>query len=143
MRFARLTLLLGIFAAIVAGSLAGASAAAAPAPTGLHGFLLTANETSTSVFHRTPSFAWTPVKGAVRYELQLSTSNTFRDNGIVYDVSNLQTPVAAPTLSLPWITGSPHSLYARVRAFVGCGCNTTAGPWSVARLTRKWPSAAR
>ncbi len=65
--------------------------------------------------------------GALRYELQLSTSETFQDNGVIYDVSNLQTPVAAPTLTLPWITGSPHSLYARVRAFFAGG---RVSPWS-------------
>src|SRR5438128_2731294 len=76
MRIARLTTLLGILAALAAGSLAGASTAAVAAPTGLHGFLLFANESQTSVFHRTPSFAWKPVRGAVRHELQLSTSAT-------------------------------------------------------------------
>ena len=129
-RIARLTTLLGILAVVTTGSLAGASTAAVAAPTGLRGFLLMATEASTTTFHRTPSFAWHPVPGAVRYELQLSTSETFRENGILYDVSNLKTPVAAPNLTLPWITGSPHSLYARVRAFVGCGCATKAGSWS-------------
>jgi hypothetical protein len=36
--------------------------------------------------------------------------------------------VAAPPLTLPWITGNPHSLYARVRALLG----TEPGPWSAA-----------
>ena len=76
-RIVRLTTLLGILAVVVAGSLAGASSAAVRAPVGLHGFLLIANQ-QTSTFHRTPSFAWRPVSGAVRYELQLSTSNSFR-----------------------------------------------------------------
>ncbi|HEY2355713.1 MAG TPA: hypothetical protein VGH79_12530 [Gaiellaceae bacterium] len=129
-RIARLTILLGILAAAVATSIVGSSSAAVAAPTGLHGFMLRANEGTATSFHRTPSFAWKPVRGAVRYEFQLATSDTFRENSILYDVSNLQTPVAAPSLTLPWITGSPHSLYARVRAFVGCGCNSTAGPWS-------------
>ena len=35
---------------------------------------------------------------------------------IVYDNQTLVTPVEAPPLTLPWITGSPHALYARVRA---------------------------
>ncbi len=126
-RIARLTTLLGILAAVTAGSLAGASTAAVKAPTGVHGFLLLSSEPLTSKFHRTPSFAWAPVSGAVHYELQLATSNTFRDNGILYDGTNLPTPVAAPTLTLPWITGSPHSLYARVRASLLGGHVT---PWS-------------
>jgi len=125
-RIARLTSLLGILAAVVAGSLTGASSAAVASPTGLHGFLLVASEAQTSTFHRTPSFAWKPMGGALRYELQLSTSDSFRANGILYDDSSLQTPVAAPTITLPWITGSPHSLYARVRAFFGRG---HVSPW--------------
>ena len=120
-RIARLTTLLGILAVVVAGSLAGASTAAVAAPTGLRGFLLTATESATTTFHRTPSFAWKPAPGAVRYELQLSTSATFRDNGVIFDSRAFLTPVAAPSLTLPWITGSPHSLYARVRAIFGRG----------------------
>ncbi len=126
-RIPRLTISLGALAAVTAGLLAGASSAAVSGPTGLHGFVLVASEPRTSTFHRTPSFAWNPTKGAVRYELQLSTSATFRDNGLLYDVSNLQTPVGAPTLTLPWISGSPHSLYARVRAFLAGGHTS---PWS-------------
>ncbi len=127
MRIVRLVSILAAFAALGAGSLAGASSAATPAPTGLHGFLLMANEATTTVFHQTPSFAWKPVSGADRYELQLSISSTFRDSGVLYDSRNLFTPVAAPPLTLPWITGSPHSLYARVRALFAGG---RASSWS-------------
>jgi len=102
-----------------------ASSAGLAAPTGLHGFLLRADETASTSFHRTPSFAWNPVAGATRYQFQLATTNTFRDNGILYDDS-AQTPVEAPPLTLPWITGSPHALYARVRALFG----SDATPWS-------------
>ena len=102
------------------------SSAAVSAPTGLHGFLLRADEPVTTTFHRTPSFAWNPVPGALKYQFQLSTSSTFRDNGILYSNATLRTPVSAPTLTLPWITGSPHALYARVRATLAS--DTT--PWS-------------
>ncbi|HLX33134.1 MAG TPA: hypothetical protein VKR79_10270 [Gaiellaceae bacterium] len=115
----RIALLVTLFASLAVAMLAGASSAALPAPTGLHGFMLVANEPSTTTFHQTPSFAWKPVSGAERYELQLSLSSTFRDSGLLYDSRNLFTPVAAPPLTLPWITGSPHSLYARVRALFG------------------------
>ncbi len=64
--------------------------------------------------------------GATGYEFQLATSSTFRDNGVLYDNQTLLTPVEAPPLTLPWITGSPHALYARVRAILQSG--TT--PWS-------------
>jgi hypothetical protein len=107
---------------------AGAVGAPPAAPTGLHGFLLRADETSTtSSFPRTPAFAWDPVPGATGYEFQLSTSRTFNDgdsaadNGVFYDTNSLTSPVAAPPLVLPWITGSPHALYARVRATTPSG----------------------
>ena len=129
-RTARLTTLLGVLAVVTSGSLAGASTATVRAPAGLHGFLLTANERATTTFHRTPSFAWRPLSGAMRYELQLSTSADFRDNGLLYDARNIQTPVAAPALTLPWITGLPHSLYARVRAFfVGGRASSWSAPY--------------
>jgi hypothetical protein len=105
---------------------ATASSAGVAAPTGLHGFLLRADEPQTAFFHRTPSFAWHPVAGARTYQFQLATSNTFRDNGIVYSNSSLTTPVAAPSITLPWITGSPHALYARVRA----NLDSTTTAWS-------------
>lgn len=123
----RFVLLVSVFAAVATAGLAGSSSAAIPAPTGLHGFLLVANEAPTTTFHSTPSFAWKPVSGADRYELQLSIGSTFHDNGILYDDKSLLTPVAAPPLTLPWITGSPHSLYARVRALFG---SRRASPWS-------------
>jgi hypothetical protein len=111
----------------VLGASAAASSAASAGPTGLHGFLLRADEPASVVFHRTPSFAWQPLPGATGYELQLSMSSTFRENAIFYDTSSTTTPVAAPSLVLPWITGSPHSLFARVRAILSSGETT---PWS-------------
>jgi len=102
------------------------SSAAVQTPTGLHAFLLRADEQSSTTFHRTPSFAWNPVPAARTYQFQLSTSSAFRDNGIIYSDSTLRSPVAAPTLTLPWITGSPHSLYARVRAVL----DDDTSPWS-------------
>ncbi len=125
MRVVRLSLLL---VALAVAGVAHASTAAVRAPHGLHGFLLRADEPSASTFHRTPSFAWSPVAGALRYEFQLSTSSVFRDNGVLYDNAQLVTPVEAPPLTLPWITGSPHALYARVRALFAGG----ASPWSAA-----------
>jgi len=118
---------LSIPLALLAFFLASSSPAATKAPTGLHGFLLSANEQLTHTFNRTPSFAWSPISGARHYELQLSTSSTFRDSGILYDDPTLETPVAAPPVTLPWITGSPWALYARVRAIFSSG---SASPWS-------------
>jgi hypothetical protein len=104
---------------------AHASSAGLAAPSGLHGFLLRADEARSTTFHRTPSFAWKPVAGATSYQFQLSRTSTFRDNGILYN-NTLLTPVEAPPLTLPWITGSPHALYARVRGLFASG----ATPWS-------------
>src|SRR3954462_10769073 len=96
------------------------------APAHLHGFLLRADEPVATSFPRTPSFAWTPVAGAARYQFQLSTSSSFRENGLLYTATNLTTPVAAPQLTLPWITGHPHALFARVRAIK----RSSSTPWS-------------
>lgn len=95
-------------------------------PTGLRSFLFRADEPTARRYARTPSFAWRPVKGARRYEFQLSTSTAFRESGIVYSDATLGSPVAAVPITLPWITGSPYSLYARVRAVLAR--RTT--PWS-------------
>ena len=95
---------------------APAHAARADGPTGLHGFLLRSDEPRATTFARTPSFAWNPVAGALRYEFQLSTSSLFREGGVIHEDNALTSPAAAIPLSLPWVTGNPHSLFARVRA---------------------------
>jgi hypothetical protein len=123
MRIARLLPILA--AALLVGS-AHAAAGSTAMPAGLHAFLLRADESSATVFHRTPSFAWNPVAGAIGYQFQISTSSTFRDNGTVYNTNSLTTPVASPPIILPWITGTPHALYARVRASTA----TDVSPWS-------------
>src|SRR2546423_8588289 len=123
-------------------ALAPASGAATPvrgaAPAPLHGFLLRADEPVEDSFSRTPSFAWDPVAGAVRYQFQLATSSSFRESGLVYTAANLTTPVAAPTVTLPWITGSPHALFARVRAVK----HSSSTPWSAPSGFDMEPSAA-
>ncbi len=96
------------------------------APTNLRAFLFRSDEPTARTYARTPSFAWRPVPGAKRYEFQLSTSNTFRDSGVVYSDNALPSPVVAVPVTLPWITGQPYSLYARARGIVG----NRATPWS-------------
>src|SRR3954452_356479 len=112
--------------------LASAADAATPvkgsAPRHLHGFLLRADEPTDTSFPRTPSFAWSPVAGAVRYQFQLATSSSFRESGLIFSAANLTTPVAAPLVTLPWITGNPHALFARVRAIK----RSSLTPWSAA-----------
>lgn len=108
---------------VIAPGAGGATASRTTVPTGLHGFLLRADEPVAQSFARTPSFAWNPVPGAVRYQFQLSTSTAFRENGIIYAASNLATPVVAPNTTLPWTSGN---LYARVRAIF----RNSASGWS-------------
>ncbi|HSC90074.1 MAG TPA: hypothetical protein VLB86_00320 [Gaiellaceae bacterium] len=124
-------------ALLVAAPAAPARAAGNGGPTGLHGFLLRADEPRRDTFARTPSFAWNPVAGARRYEFQLSTSSLFRDSGIVYSDEALTSPAAAVPISLPWITGSPYSLYARVRAVRAKAVTPWSRPYG---FTMRWPS---
>ncbi|TML87098.1 MAG: hypothetical protein E6G08_11110 [Actinobacteria bacterium] len=121
---ARLAAALLTVLALAAGAGATTSSAAGAMPTGLHGYLLRADEPPRDTFPRTPAFAWNPVPGTVEYEFQLSTSSTFRQNAMVFQAQHLQSPVAAPPLTLPWITGSPHALYARVRGVLNDGTTT-------------------
>jgi hypothetical protein len=102
-----------------------------PAPTGLRTFLKSIGEsrqtsgTGIPEFARTPAFAWTPIRGAKRYEFELSTSPVTGDagfasaNGLVWSSGVLQTPATAIPVALPWITGEPASLYWHVRAVSG------------------------
>jgi hypothetical protein len=123
-----------LLATLLAILLLASTAEAAPTasnapPTGLRAFLFRADEPLKREFARTPAFAWRPVAGARRYEFELSTSNVFRENGLIYANRSLKTPVAAVTMTLPWITGEPYSLYARVRAVHANGRTTR---WSAA-----------
>ncbi|MFL5951262.1 MAG: hypothetical protein ACJ74M_06605 [Gaiellaceae bacterium] len=129
-------LCLSLLGAVSAADAATPVTGAAPAH--LHGFLLRADEPVATSFPRTPSFAWTPVAGAARYQFQLSTSSSFRENGLIYTATNLTTPVAAPQLTLPWITGNPHALFARVRAIK----RSSSTPWSAAYGFDMEPSSA-
>ena len=44
---------------------------------------LRVDEPATTTFPRTPSFAWKPVRGAVRYEFELATSPSFNDGSMI------------------------------------------------------------
>jgi uncharacterized membrane protein YgcG len=126
MRTLRVAVGLTLLALALGAGAVSARSSALTAPTGLHAFLLRTDEPRDTTYSRTPSFSWNPVPGATTYQFQLSTSDTFRDNGIVYADHGLTSPVAAPDVTLPWISGNPHSLYARVRAVT----QSTTSPWS-------------
>ncbi|MGH3130206.1 MAG: hypothetical protein ACRDNX_05270 [Gaiellaceae bacterium] len=133
----RLALLLLALLAFASPAQAGVKPVKGSAPQDLRGFLLRADEPRSDVFPRTPSFAWRPVSGAVRYEFELSTSSVFREGGIIYSAPDLKSPAASIPLSLPWITGNPYSLYARVRAIL----QRTATPWTPAYgFNMRWPT---
>ena len=109
--------------ALLALTVGAQTATAAPtlkAPKNVKAFLLRVTEPDSlydRTFPRTPAFTWSPVAGAKRYAVELTTSSNFAPSGTVWEgVTTNSTPVIAPDLSLPWITGSPYSLYARVRA---------------------------
>src|SRR5919199_5317621 len=124
--------------AVVPAAQAESRASRLAAPTGLSAFAKYPGDTPMRVFSRTPAFAWKPVAGAARYELVLSTSSLSATSGIVWDDSSLTSPAAAVPIALPWITGNPYSLYARVRAI---SANGTVGKWSFGYgFTMRWPT---
>jgi hypothetical protein len=118
--------------AVFAAALALAAPASAvtrdlpPAPDQLHAFLLRADEPVSHTFSRTPSFAWLPVAGADHYEFELANSPTFNEGTLVWSSASLKTPAASIPYALPWMTGVPYALYARVRAWTADG----SGDWS-------------
>ena len=60
------------------------------------------------------------MRGASRYEFQLSTSRTFADNAIVWQSNKLKAPLTTVPVTLPWMTGyNGYAWFARVRGFVG------------------------
>jgi hypothetical protein len=124
---------------VAAGSASGSSAAL-PRPSGLKTFTKRLGEPrklsadGAPQYSRTPSFAWRPVRGATRYEFELSTSKRFRaDNGVIWSSKTLTTPAAAVPISLPWITGP--SVYWHVRALSSRGVSQ----WSTTgRFNMRW-----
>jgi hypothetical protein len=111
------------------------AAARLAAPKGMKAFLLRVNEPDSlhnRSFPRTPAFAWKPVVGAKRYEFEVSTSQNFAEGALIWSSSSspvkLTSPAATVPIALPWMTGNPYALYARVR---GISPRGAAGRWSV------------
>src|ERR1051325_9204220 len=130
MRLARPAAVLALALLLTSGAGAATrgagSAESLAAPKKLHGFLLRANEPAVDTFTRTPSFAWTPVAGASRYEFQIATSRTFASSALLTRKTT-RIPALSLGISLPWMTGTPYSLYARVRGLLPDG---SPGSWS-------------
>lgn len=116
--FGRTTVLITLVLALALPAAASARQTAIPkkAPTGLKAFLLRFNEPAKRNFPRTPSFGWKPTSQALSYDFELATSNTFRNNSVVWSAKGLKTPYTSVPVTLPWTTGHPYSLFARVRA---------------------------
>ena len=127
MRLARLALLC-LAALAVTGSVQARVAATPAAPQALKPFLLRADEAPKREFSRTPSFSWLPVRGAMRYEFELSKNQAFTEAGILWSDEKLKAPAVSIPVALPWLTGSPYALYARVRAITAAGVTN----WSAA-----------
>jgi hypothetical protein len=126
-------------AAVVTALLAFAPAAdaAVGAPAGLKPFLLRADEAPARTFSRTPSFAWRPVRGAVRYEFELANRSNFSEGSLIWTDTKLKMPTAAIPVALPWMTGSPYALWAHVRAVTRRGVSK----WSPAYgFNMRWTS---
>jgi hypothetical protein len=144
LRFVRLAAAVSAALVVVTpagGALRGpAPVTANRAPTGLKAFLLRADDSPTHTFSRTPSFAWSPVPGALRYEFELGTSRSFADSGTVWTNTKLTSPVASVPIALPWITGKPHSLYAHVRAITRKGTTPWSAPYG---FDMRWTTLPR
>ena len=98
-------------------------------PTDLHAFLLRANEPVSHTFARTPAFTWKAVNlTGGHYQFQLATSRNFEDATLVFKDANVSQPAETVTRQLPWLTGEPYALWARVRWMANNG--TSATLWS-------------
>ena len=86
---------LGVLALALSGVAEARIDQPAITPQGLKAFLLRADEPVKHQFDRTPSFAWLPVRGAIRYEFELATSKSFTESSIVW--SNANDEFVAPT----------------------------------------------
>ena len=72
-----------------------------PAPTGMHGFLLRADESFQRTFSRTPSFAWEPYEGASSYDAQLAMSSKFDDRTLVWSTDSMAGGLRVPAVAIP------------------------------------------
>ncbi|RDI75668.1 hypothetical protein Gocc_0087 [Gaiella occulta] len=129
MRYVRLALLAAAAVTLLSGSALAQSTTSLGPPQGLKPFLLRASEPAIHVFPRTPSFSWAPVRGAYRYEFQLSKTAAFQDGSIFWASSGLRGPAVALPVTLPWMTGAPYAAYARVRAVTSRGVTAWSRPY--------------
>ena len=108
------------FALFFASSAVGSTSAPA-VPSGLHAFQYRAGDPVAAghSYTQMPAFAWQPVAGASKYELELATSVTFADSTVLLDDDKVLTPVTSVQKQVPWMTGHPYAFWVRVRAIRG------------------------
>src|SRR2546423_10771132 len=128
MRAVRLIVAAFAALALASGAQATPSQGAPAAPQNLRPFLLSVDDAPSTTYSQTPSFAWQPVPGAFSYEFELSQSQRFDENTILWSNDAIKAPTVAIPLALPWVTGNPFALWARVRAVTKDGTS----PWSTA-----------
>jgi hypothetical protein len=137
-------LVVGVCVVVVSACLGAASSwssSSAVAPTGLHAFVLRADEPVPAghTYSQMPAFAWKPVRGATRYELQVATSRSFADSTSIYRNARLAAPVASVPVQVPWMTGHPYALWAHVRAWVGGRVSAWSAPFGFDTAWRQVP----
>jgi hypothetical protein len=114
----RLALLSGLALVLVlVPAAAGGPGPVVPGPpTGLHAFLLRADEPVAHEYSRTPSFAWRPAaERGGHYQFELASTPRFEDASIVYKDVSVPFPAETIKRQLPWMTGNAYALWARVR----------------------------
>ena len=113
----RRLLLLAVFG-VLALALTGVAEARidrpAVTPQGLRAFLLRTDEPVKHEFDRTPSFAWMPVRGAIRYEFELATSKSFTESSIVWSNANDEFVAPTTTTTPPATTTTAETAAAKL-----------------------------
>ncbi|MFN0154491.1 MAG: hypothetical protein ACKVUT_08935 [Gaiella sp.] len=189
MRTLRLLTIAALALTIVSSALAGGAAKGprkSNAPKNLKAFLFKPSDAARRTFARTPSFSWSPVRGAICYEFELGTSRAFGENSLVWSnvqygvggtpsckavsrtgatdtasggtasppqdastdntlgddllsdtIPPLRVPAVSVDVALPWFTGNPYALYARVRAVTLNGATGWSKPFG---FNMRWES---
>lgn len=95
---------------------AGAAGGSMAPPSGMRAFLLTPNEAPQQYYPRTPSFVWNPVAmHGGTYDFEMAMNKSFQSSSLLFDYAGLTIPAVSVDHQLPWMTGTPYALWARVR----------------------------
>ena len=125
-RFSRFVVVSLAVLAFPASALAQVDVSVPAAPQGLKAFLLRPDEQTSHEFSRTPAFAWTPVKGALRYEFELATSMKFSGSALVWTNVKDDVPDASSGTATTGTTGSTGTTTAATTTSVYDSLKTPA-----------------